>query len=220
MQNMWINILQYAKEYAKYAIFWRDLSGVSRGFNEMSTESQVVPELRIARSCTKHQLNHGSPRWFQRQGWLQLHQSSPFQTSALQSKLSIRSWDLPELAPASAQPWFRRAWWSKVSLTSPSSPTCHEPASGWRKASTRRDAQRKLESPGLSVIFPWCLYRSSSAWYTFNIRISKIYQICKICKTYTRSLQSSSASTSESVFGTNLGRIFCRWIPIAQWIMK
>ncbi len=46
----------------------------------------------------------------------------------------------------------------------------------------------------------------------------KIYQICKIRKTYTQSLQSSSASTSMSVLGTNLGG--CWWIPIALWIMK
>ncbi len=65
MQNMLNNMLQYAKQYAKYALFLErfvHLSGVSRGFNEISTESQAATELRIAHSCTKLQLNHGSPR--------------------------------------------------------------------------------------------------------------------------------------------------------------
>ncbi len=182
--NMSKNMLLYAKQYAKYAFVLErfvHLSGVSRGFNEISTESQALPELRLARSCTELQLNHGSQTWFQRLGWLQRHQRPPFHTCALQSKLSIPFWDLPELAPTSAQPWFRRVWWSKVRLTSPSSPTFHEPASLWRKAGTRRGGQWKLESPGQSVILPWCLYHSFSAWYTIKIKICKIYQICKIC---------------------------------------
>ena len=182
-------ILQYA-EYAEYVkeyvavckticnicIFLErfvHLAGVSRGFNEISTESQAVPELRLAGSCTELQLDHGSPTWFQRLGWLQRHQRPPLQTRALQSKLSIPFWDLPELAPTSARPWFRRAWWSKVRLTSPSSPTFHEPASRWRKAGTRRGGRCKLESPGQSVILPWRLYRSSSAWYTIKIKYAK-----------------------------------------------
>ena len=138
-----------------------------------------------------------------------IHFSSPF-------------WDHLELNPTSVRPWFRRASWSKARLTSPSSPTCHEPASPWRKAGTRRGDQGNLESPDRSVIFLWRLYRSSSAWHIHKIKICKIYQICKTCKictTYTRSLQSRSASTSASVLGTNLGRIFCRWMPIARWIM-
>jgi hypothetical protein len=64
MQNMSNKMLQYAKQYAKYAFLERfvHLSGVSRGFNEISTEGQAAPEPRIAHSCTKLQLNHGSPR--------------------------------------------------------------------------------------------------------------------------------------------------------------
>jgi hypothetical protein len=57
-------MLQYAKQYEKYAFLeiFVHFSGVSRGFNEISTETQAVPELRIAHSCTKPLLNHGSPR--------------------------------------------------------------------------------------------------------------------------------------------------------------
>jgi hypothetical protein len=63
LQNMSNNMLQYAKKICKICIFLErfvHLFGVSRGFNEISTESQAVPELRIAHSCTKLQLNHGS----------------------------------------------------------------------------------------------------------------------------------------------------------------
>ncbi len=206
--------------------FWRDLS-ICLVWVEALMRSQQKAKLRPSSGSHAHaqsfsfiKYHRPWPTWFQRLGWLQRHQRPPFHTRALQSKLYIPFWDLPELARTSARPWFLRAWWSKVCLTSPSSPTFHESVSWWRKAGTRRGGRCTLESPGQSVTLPWRLYHSSTAWYTIKIKKCKIYQICKIWKTYTRILQSSSASTSASVLGTNLGRIFCRWMPIARWIMK
>ncbi len=104
-----------------------NMQNMQKNMHDMQNMQTSFP---ICRICTAQFADdHGSPTWFQRLGWLQRHQRPPFHTCALQSKLSIPFWDLPEFAPTSARPWFRRAWWSKVRLTSPSSPTFHEPAS-------------------------------------------------------------------------------------------
>ena len=101
---------------------------------KLEEQSRAVSELGPAQSCrgtlADALLICGPPRWLQWLGPVDL----PPRPILLDPSFPSHSFGAD---PSSALPWSRRAWWSDFRLISPSSPTYHKLASGWKKSETR-----------------------------------------------------------------------------------